>query len=170
MGYLDDLIGIKTILSEGSPLPRRATLAFEGAGVEVADDPILGQTTVTFEGSGGELQSFTFEGPLGGPFVSWFVYGSGLAAADIVRIVGTYDESTIVLKIVGIATEDLVRTRKVLVNVGVETVVLVHQMGVPGDWFVLPAEYALEPNACVEVLWLPEINGEPAGWRLVGGA
>lgn len=166
--YLEDLIGYKTVRALGSaPVPQRAALSFEGA-VTVHDDPVLEQTVVTF-GGGDTLQSITYAGELGGPFVLWFVEHEGLAAADIVRVQTAYDEFTVALKLTGMDASVVDKTRKLIVNVGDETLVLRDRHGSAPSWFVLSSDYTLPVDASVEVVWLPAIDAAPAGWRLIGG-
>jgi len=170
MGYLDDLIGYKDVRDGETLLPRRAAISFSG-GVTVEDDPINEQTVVTFgDGSGGEVVAISYQGELGGPFVGWFIDDAGFAAADLVRIETLFDEDTVILKLLGMEEDGLEQPRKVLVNVGTESIWLQNEAGDDGPSFVLAeAEFELRSQASVEVMWMDENGDSPAGWRLLGG-
>ena len=169
--YLEDLIGVKRVAAAGETLPQRAAVSFEGAGVEsIVDDPANDQLVITFAGEGSELRSITYAGELGDAFVQWFVVHDDLASADLVRVQTAADESTIALKLVGMDPTDLVKTRKVIANVGDTPLRLVSEIGFEPAWFILPQfDVTLPPNGCIEVVWLPTIGASPAGWRLIGG-
>lgn len=163
--FLDDLIGYKDVISQvDEVMPRRASLSFEGGGVTVTDDPINDQTIVKIGGGGGPYQLAS---------VTWLVdndndlcTAAGIATADVVRL----SAPTPGLHLIGIDTTELRHTRKILLNIG-SNPILLGRAGTspPEGWaIVVPGgSVPLPPNAAVEVVWLPESASEAAGWRLL---
>jgi len=123
-------------------------------------------------GDAGPLQIATFNGfTNGAPFVSWTIDGPDIFAADVVRIDTTSEPGTVFLKLVGMNTQDEMKQRKILVNVGPMPIVIAHLAGSDSNgWFVLADDAGFEmwPDVCVEAVWLPLMGDSPAGWRLLG--
>jgi hypothetical protein len=166
--YLDDLIGYKTVRALGSaPVPQRAALSFEGAGVSLADNPLLEQTEVTLQ-TIGAIVAVDFEAVLDDYEVSpQVITHAQLASADLVRIQAFGED---VQPIVGLDVTGVTVVRKTLVNLGPAALSLVHaSTDAPAACrFRLPAgsDIPVLVDQSLDVVYVPASTGVTAGWRV----
>lgn len=168
MGFLDDLIGIKNIIApDGTMLPRRYALSFEDDWpFRVEDDPVNARTVIRMGGSGqpGPGDLATIEYTLQSEYDVCTTQGTGWC--ETIRLTspdpGYY--------LVGISlAEPLAFRRKILVNVGGVTIPVGYTGVEPTDEVILSPEGTVElpHNGAIEVVWMPAMSGEIAGWRLL---
>jgi hypothetical protein len=169
MGFLDDLIGYKTVRAlDSAPMPQRATLSFEGAGASVVDDPLLEQTVVTFEGGGASVVAVDYYAPYAEP--AFAITDAALGAADLVRVTAYAEPAT---PIAGIDVTALTQPKKTLVNLGSAPLSLLHDAPhpelAPESRFILPggADLTVQVDQSVDVVYVPARDGITAGWRVI---
>lgn len=152
MPFLDDLIGVHDVSTNGDPpVPRRALLNFVGAAVQIVDNPTLGATDVTVSDIGGN----TITPPvISVGQVNDYAPG-GIAHAAVIRIAC----SPLQCSLTGLSYTtypDIQYPRPVLMNVGAVTFFLLHQSAASAANYRLitpnGATVSLLPGGTVELV------------------